>query len=179
MTAYKFLAAGAVGPFSRFAWPVPDGAPAQWVDVEGRLAPCERGVHVCRGAELAHWLHDELWELEVAGDERPGVDCVVVRRARLVRRIDGWNDGGAARFAAACIEHATARVDAARGDARDFLGDAALCAEAAERRLAAFCAAMAVAHAAPAAERDAVFRAERAWQSAWIAREVIEKQRSL
>src|SRR5690348_431080 len=107
MSTYKFLAKGAVGPQSGFKWPEPQ-APAfgAWVDADGPLELCVRGAHVCRALDLAYWLHDELWETEVDGEQIEGVDCLVVRRARLVRRIDAWHQGGAARFAQACAEHA-------------------------------------------------------------------------
>lgn len=172
MKAYKFLARGAVGPFSGLAWPGPRGdAPGAWVEAEGTLAPCMRGVHVCRPTELAHWLHDELWEAEAVGDRIEGLDCLVVRRARLVRRIDGWQEGGAARFAEACVAHASELV---HGDpcesVRVYLDDAVLAADAGFPAVSAFSAALAVARLADQTGEDPAFRHERAWQSGWIAR---------
>jgi hypothetical protein len=158
MIAYKFLAAGAIGPLSRFAWP----APGEWVEASGPLVACKVGVHVCRPHELAHWIHDELWELETAGDELAGIDCLVVRRARLVRRIDAWNDGGAVRFAVACVAHAR---DLAGGE---LVTDAGGALEAGFVAVAAFTAALAIAKG-----DEAAYARERAWQSAWIATEVI------
>ncbi len=79
--------------------------------------------------DLAHWLHEELWEVESEGDRVEGIDCFVVRRARLVRRIDVWNAGGAARFAEACIEHAAALSESNPIDvASQFIDDAKLAA---------------------------------------------------
>src|SRR5258708_6519958 len=105
MMTHKFLAKGALGPLSGFAWPVPQGGAAgAWVEAVGPLALCARGVHVCRTSDLAHWIHDELWEVEADGDRIEGLDCVVVRRARLVRRIDDWGAAGGRRFADASVE---------------------------------------------------------------------------
>src|SRR5689334_4079735 len=82
MSAYKFLAKGARGPISGFEWPSSyTGGPGPWVEVEGELGLCTNGYHVCRPLDLAHWLHDELWELETQGEQLEGLDCLVVRRA--------------------------------------------------------------------------------------------------
>ncbi len=100
---------GAIGPLSGFRWPVQtEGRPGAWVEAEGALDRCSRGVHVCRPSDLAHWIHDELWELETSGDEIDGLDCVVVQRARLVRRVDAWGQDGRQKFAGPCVEHAAA-----------------------------------------------------------------------
>jgi hypothetical protein len=172
-TAYKFLTRDARGPLSGAAWPLPhDGAPGAWVEAgAGALELCVRGAHVCRPADLAYWLNDELWQLEVAGDELEGIDCLVVRQARLVRRLDGWRDGGVAvRFAEACVEHAASLVPAA-APARAYLPDAAEAARYGYVAVAAFATALAVAKAAGDGRPDErAYRLERGWQSAWIAR---------
>ncbi|HSR98935.1 MAG TPA: hypothetical protein VLM79_17885 [Kofleriaceae bacterium] len=192
MTAYKFLATGALGPLSGFAWPVPIGeAPGPWVEADGPLAVGARGTHVCRPTDLAHWLHNELWEIEVAGDTLEGPDCLVVRRARLVRRIAAWSAGGAERFARACIAHGAAEGDGAMAgvgratssDVAAFLDDAAQALASGYPAIAAFCAAMAVSRSGGAGRADgeaadtdgaeSAYRRERAWQSAWIARELL------
>jgi len=175
MKAYKFLASGAIAPFSGFAWPTPDGdRPGAWVEAGGPLAPCERGAHVCRPIDLAHWLHEELWELEVDGDRIDAIDGLIAQRARLVRRVDGWHQGGAARFGEACARHAAEVVDAASGsagaDVRGYLDDAAMAAQSGYPAVGAFAAALAVARVGDRADAGAAFRRERAWQSAWIAR---------
>jgi hypothetical protein len=48
--AYKFLRADGTSPFTRFAWPLPDGAPGAWV--EARVEPCRSGIHACRARLL-------------------------------------------------------------------------------------------------------------------------------
>jgi hypothetical protein len=180
MTTYKFLATGAIGPLSGFAWPAPlsGGGASAWVEVEGPLEPCVRGVHVCRPVDLAHWLHEELWETETEGDSLEALDCLVVRRARLVRRVEAWSADGAARFADACRAHALA-VAAHTDDTtvHAFIEDARLGASEGYFAVAAYCTALAVAKLAPAAEYEEAYRRERAWQGAWIAGELIEASR--
>jgi hypothetical protein len=175
MMAYKFLAKGAVGPFSGFVWQLPAGdGPASWVEVEGTLGLCTRGVHVCRTVDLAHWLHDELWELETDGDQIEGVDCIVVQRARLLRRVHTWSEGGASRFADACIQHATAQAGANPGHiVGGFLEDAARAARDGYVAIAAFSAALAVAKVSGGAASERSYRNEREWQASWIAHELI------
>jgi len=170
MMAHKFLASGGHGPFSGFAWPLPaGGAPGAWVSAEGPLEPCARGVHVCRAIDLAHWIHDELWEVETSGESIVGADCLIVRGARLVRRIDAWADGRH-RFAQASIDHAVAEIGAgAAGPVRELLEDARQMAGYGYPSLAAYTAAVAVGRAR-GGDPASTFRDERAWQSAWIAR---------
>ena len=136
-------------------------------------------MHVCRARDLAHWLNDELWELETAGDELAGIDCVVVGQARLLRRVDAWSNGGAARFADACIAHA-AEVVAGSADAAlsGFVDDAKLAAAAGYVAVSAYCTALAVAkHLGPLAA-DPEYRRERQWQGAWLERELALGARS-
>jgi hypothetical protein len=170
MRTHKFLAKGAVGSLSGFAWPVPGhGTPGAWVEAAGPLAVCARGVHVCRPFELAHWLHDELWEVEAEGDPIDGLDCIVVPRARLVRRVDAWSGAGGRSFAGACVERAASQAGADPvGETRALLDDARFMADGGYVALAAFIAAVAVSRSADDAVTGTVYRRERAWQSAWI-----------
>lgn len=176
---FKFLGKGAVGPFSARSWPVArDGGPGEWVTVEGHLELGRHGIHVCRAGDLAHWLHDELWETEADGDAVPGRDCLVVRRARLIRRIDGWNAESAARFAEAAIERAAAEVAGGPGgedpDALGLLEDARMGMKYGFAAVAAFSAAFAVARVTDSVEAHSeAFRRERSWQSGWLEREIV------
>jgi hypothetical protein len=176
MATYKFLAKGALGTLSGFAWPVPGGGlPGAWVEVTGPLAPCASGIHVCRPVDLAHWIHDELWEIESDGDPIDGVDCLVVPRGRLVRRIDAWSDGGGRRFSEACIAHAETASGASQAPhVREWLDDARFMAANGYLALAAFTAAFAVGRAHVDGPREDAYRRERAWQSAWIADEWLQ-----
>jgi hypothetical protein len=173
---HKFLAQGALGPISGHAWSIPrDGAPGEWVQARGPLSNCANGVHVCRREDLAHWLHEELWELEVDGEEIAGVDCLVVRRARLVRRIEAWDAPGKRRFVDACIAHAfeQARSTGAE-EVRDLLDDALLMASMTDGApMAAYTTAVAVSRRGRPEGAEDAYRRERAWQSAWIARELL------
>lgn len=178
MKGYKFLAKGARGPFSQFEWPRPQGErPGTWVQVQGPLGLCSNGCHVCRPLELAHWLHDELWELETRGDELEGVDCLMVRCARLMRKIDAWHLGGATQFGEACAQHAAELAGRATRDlaavAEPLIEDAFLSVRAGFVAVAAHASALAVCKLSDPAEQYAAYRRERVWQSEWIARVLI------
>jgi hypothetical protein len=176
--ALKFLARGAVGPVSGFAWPRPidDTQPGAWVEVDAPTIPCQRGIHAARTSELSHWLHDELWLVEQAGALTPGIDALVATRGRLVREIAGWTAGGALRFAHAAYDHA-AELVAGRAtsvpDAERCLASAARHLPRGNVTLTAFCAAMAVARSAGVSCFDqTAYDAERRWQSAYITRDL-------
>jgi hypothetical protein len=178
MSTYKFLAKGATGPISGFRWPAPEaGTAGAWVAAAGPLELCVNGSHVCRTSDLAHWLHDELWETETDGEQLEGIDCLVVRRARLVRRIDAWHTGGAAAFAEACAQHATELADETPGEPTDlvrgFLEDAVVSARAGYVAVSAYASALAVVKLGAPGDQNDMYRRERTWQSAWIARAVI------
>jgi hypothetical protein len=168
MMARKFLAAGGRSPFSGTGWPLPCGtAPGEWIVVEGELAPCSRGVHVCRDVDLAYWIHDELWDVEVDGAGVEGVDCLLFPRARLVARIDAWTEKRGL-FAEASIAHAQAILGPTASESlREMLADASMMAAHGYASLASYTVAVAVGRRGGA---DVVegFRAERAWQSSWI-----------
>lgn len=194
MIAYKFLCEGAVGRFSEFQWPVPQGAgPGEWVEVAGALEDCRRGIHACRVRDVPGWIDEELWEIELDGPITELSSLVVASRGRLTRRIEAWNDATATEFASACAERAHGLVPAGvAGEAPAFAADAdALVAgrrpEMWDERFAAppqspsataanlgFVVAHATGSAAaeragdPAAYAEA-FAAERAWQLDWLA----------
>jgi hypothetical protein len=132
-------------------------------------------VHACRADQLAYWLHEELWRVEVDGEQIEGPDCVVAARGRLVARVDAWSeDRGAQRFAAAVRDHAASQI-AARPDLQGYVDDSSWHVRHGAHEspaLAALCAAMAVAKTAPDVELEAAYRRERAWQSEWIVREM-------
>jgi hypothetical protein len=124
--------------------------------------------------DLAHWLHDELWEVETDGEQKEGIDCIIVRRARHTRRIDAWSSGGAARFAEACIEHATSLARTVSGDeVRGWLEDAKVAANSGYIAVSAFSSTLAASRVGAVTETENAYRRERRWQAAWIAHEVI------
>jgi hypothetical protein len=174
--AFKFLAHGGVGPVSEYPWPAPApqaGQPGAWVQAASALEACRSGVHACGADELAHWLHDELWIVELAGEIVPGIDCVVAQRGRLLRKVDAWSQGGAARFATAARDHAAELVATASEPARarltQYVADSSWHLPHGSTALAAFCAAMAVAWLGGGSRfDDATYRSERVWQSRFI-----------
>lgn len=100
--AYKFTAAGAVGRFTGFPWPLPaDGNPGAWVEATSPLTICATGIHACAVEQLPHWLGPELWEVEVAGEVVKSTYKLVAARGRLLRRVGGW-PGAARSFAESC-----------------------------------------------------------------------------
>ncbi len=172
--AYKFLCAGAIGPFSGHRWPLPgDAAPGPWVAAAGgEPALCHGAVHACRVRDLPWWLQDELWEAELDGDVTAGRHKIMAPRARLLRRVDGWDAACSQRFGDACAgrarEHADAALERAAASAaripQGMAGDAATRA----RSGAAIVAAYIAAHAAAQLGGAEAMEAERAWQSAWL-----------
>ena len=82
-------------------WP----EPGEWREVDGDLAPCVNGLHVCTLAQSMNWLTAECWLVEIDGDRIEEPDKLVVRRARLTERVEAWNDRTARLFAADCAEH--------------------------------------------------------------------------
>jgi len=77
----------------------------EWREVEGPLKPCGNGLHLCREKDLITWLHEELWEAEYEGERMDGDDKVIVRRARITRRVETWNERTARLFACDCAAH--------------------------------------------------------------------------
>jgi hypothetical protein len=174
---FKFLARGARGSISAFDWPVPaQGAPGAWVEAAAPLVLCERGIHACRGRELAHWLDDELWVIELAGELQEGVHGVVAARGRLVRKVEEWSSDAPARFGLAAYRHAEelASADPAAGAiVAPHLSTQQYHLPRGNTALAAFCAAMAAARLSGRDHFDqAAYDRERLWQSAWLVREL-------
>jgi hypothetical protein len=199
MIAYKFLSSGALGPFSRYAWPLPRrGQPGAWVIAGGKTTMCRTAVHGCRVADLPWWLQDELWEAEFDGSIATGRHKISAPRARLLRRVEGWDGACAQRFADACAwrarDHAVAALEragdaaiaariASAGELRDLprlahelrahrhaAGPADMAADAARRARGGFAvvAAYIAAHAASRTGGASANAAERAWQADWL-----------
>ena len=112
MTLYKVLNQdgsayhGGVG-----SWPLPDGeAPGAWTPkLTGRLVPCGHGYHLCRATDLIGWLGPAIFLAEPKGRILKARDKVVVRQARLLRRLDTWTEQTARLFACDCAEHVLGR----------------------------------------------------------------------
>lgn len=106
MIAYKTLRPGAVAPFSRARWPLPDGgAPGAWVHARAvDQQVCSAGVHACDLAQLPFWLGEELWRIELAGPIRHERVKLVAPAGRLVERVTAWDGRAALAFAADTTE---------------------------------------------------------------------------
>ena len=78
----------------------------EWREVEGKLVLCENGFHLCDGElHLLKWLGQAIYEAEYDGEIVRGDDKVVVRKARIIRKLDAWNERTARLFACDCAEH--------------------------------------------------------------------------
>jgi hypothetical protein len=166
MQAYKFLKRDGTSLFTGFRWPV-----WEWVEATGQLGWCENGIHACRLEDLPHWLGQELWVTELAGETVDAPDCVVARRARLLERIDAWSAGVDQEFADNCAQQANAlaaQTPSVAARAADAVADAA----SGWVGGAAYVAAAVAAEAASGAQAGALYQrhflAERARQSSWI-----------
>jgi len=160
LIAYKFLREGAVGPFSRAAWPQPEnGQPGEWVRATG--------LHACRPVDLPLWIAAELWEAELEEPVHTATTHVVAGAGRLLRRVEGSDAAAAADFAGVCAERTGAiGADGFSNDAKVWAASAAgdariACADAA-------CVAYIAAHAAGVARGPEAGEREREWQAAWL-----------
>lgn len=171
--------------------------PGKWMPrVKGKLEPCMNGYHICRPQDLAHWLDEAIFEVEYKGRIVKDNDKCVVREARLLRRIETWDEKSARLFAADCAEkvlptyekyfpnndaprkaiqvardYANGKInknqlDAASAAASAVARDAASAADCAAARTAARAAWDAASAAASAAARDAASAAARAARDA-------------
>ncbi len=188
MIAHKFLARGAVSPFTAFRWP----APGEWVGAPaGREAAW---VHACRPGDLPYWLDDELWRIELGEPVREARYQVASPRARLVSRIGAWDAAFGREYARACAlrarDLALPHLTPALRDALACLDDLQAMADAVQAADEASIAAAFVSdaannalHVGPATTSYiacmlvstlggglAAFEAERAWQARWLAK---------
>jgi len=187
---YKWTAPGGQAPLAPdYRYPLPvknaDGSwtPGAWTEpVEGELEMCANGYHVCRPTDLVNWINAELYECEIDGDQAacndPKESKLCVRRIRLTRRVESWNERTARLFAVWCARQALALVPdpdprsvAAVDTAERFAYGHATAGEldaAGEAAWAAVDAAWAAVDAAWAAV-DAAWVAEAAARAAWNA----------
>ncbi len=102
MIAFKFLAPGAVGPFTRRAWPLPrPGSPGSWIQT-GPGALERHGVHACAAEHLSLWPDEELWIVELGGTILREPSLLVAERGRLLEQVITWNAQTIREYAAAC-----------------------------------------------------------------------------
>ena len=185
MTYYKVLAVDGVSPQHGGSgkWFVPKGGRVgKWMPAIKDISSCSRGYHFVTLEQLPRWIGPTLYEVEVRGQIIHESDKSVAEQARLVRRIETWNDKTLRLYAADCAERvvslyekdyptdtrprkaiqaardfANGKITAEELNAAYYYAHAAYAADAAAAYAyaAAYAAAYAVAHAADA---------ERKWQ---------------
>ncbi|HWI08963.1 MAG TPA: hypothetical protein VNT54_15785 [Solirubrobacteraceae bacterium] len=121
MIAYKFLRSDGRGVFTGFRWPLPEGAPGAWV--HAHVDPCRSGIHACRVGDLPLWFGAELYEIELEGDVVHEPSKLIAARARLLRRIDRWDDGLRADYVSWCAGRAHEMARGAALDGYDVMVD--------------------------------------------------------
>jgi hypothetical protein len=158
----------------RGRWPLPkDGKPGSWRELRGKraLAPCHYGLHLCREADLLYWLGPTIWEAEYEGECVEDGDKVVVRKARILRKIEFWNERTARLFAADCGERALLRERAAGREPEERSWAAITAARAFVRGTITTEELIAARDAAEGARAAAEAAAWAAREAAWAARE--------
>jgi hypothetical protein len=94
--AYKFLRADRQSPLVGARWPEPGRG---WMS--GTSASSERddrgwGVYAFHQADLAYWMGETLWIVQLDGKIERVETAVCAERASLVREVPGWPDAAAA-----------------------------------------------------------------------------------
>jgi hypothetical protein len=108
MKIYKVLASDGVSPHHGGSgkWFVPKGKrPGKWMPVIKDIQPCERGYHFVNLEQLPTWSGPTLYEVEVRGQVIHRADKSVAEQARLIRKVETWNEKTLRLFAADCAEH--------------------------------------------------------------------------
>ena len=147
--------------------------PGKWMpEIEGELELCENGYHICRTADLVHWLDEAIFEVEYDGEIVEDDNKCVVRKARLLRGVEAWDEKSARLFAADCAERTLPVYEKDYPDddrprkaiqaARDYANGKITKDELATARAAARAAEGAAARAAAGAAAGV---AERGWQT--------------
>lgn len=171
MIGFKFLQHGRRGRFSEASWPPPgNSAPGEWVAAVGTLELCANGVHACNADQLAYWLDEELWRVELQGELLTERTLLLARRGRLLEPVRAW-PGVAEAFAAECARRAAHFAATRPGDPAlaELAGDAEWHAERATEPRQAVLAAYTTAVAADVVEPGG-FDKERSRQSDELAR---------
>ena len=121
---YKTLTADGRGPYSRSRWELPRGRRGKWMPPVARLVHCVSGYHLCREGDLVQWLDERIYTAEYRGDRIDGDNKIVVAEARLVKRLDTWNERTARLFACDCAARALRRITRKFGKQDKRSGDA-------------------------------------------------------
>jgi hypothetical protein len=102
--AYKFLRADGTSVFTGFRWPVEQVGAGTWITAE--VDPCRSGIHACRPEHLPLWAGATLYEVELAGEIREEPSKVIAARARLVRRVEAWDERMRELYTRMCADRA-------------------------------------------------------------------------
>jgi hypothetical protein len=100
MIAYKFLTDEGRSPFTGFRWP----RAGEWVEASAERP--HAWVHACRIGDLPYWLERELWTVELDAPVREARYQVSAPRARLVGRVEGWDEPLARELSRSSVLHA-------------------------------------------------------------------------
>ena len=158
-------------------WFLPKGRPGRWMPTlnPDKLKACEYGYHLCRRDDLILWLGPVIFTAEYRGKRIDDTDKIVVQQARLLSKLETWNDRTARLFACDCADRALVLIDKPDPRCIEAVRVARLYAigEATQEQLDAAGA------AARTAARDAAWDAARAaagaaaraaaWPAAWDA----------
>lgn len=175
MIAYKFLRADGAALFSGYTWVRPaGGAPGDWIEAAGGpLVACRNGVHAAALDDLAYWIGDELWQVELDGETLQGPQCLVARRGRLLRRVDTWDPDGALEFGRRCEARVTAHLAQTRkpvsARAHAYARECSAFVAAGDGAVAAYAAALARAALAGEPDAESAYCEERREQSRLLA----------
>lgn len=107
MKLYKVLGNGGIacnGGSGKWNLPV-DKKPGKWMPKIENIIPCRSGYHLCRREDLLLWLNEEIYEAEGRGKSIRDENKDVFQQARLIRKIDNWNEKNTRLFATDCVEH--------------------------------------------------------------------------
>ena len=101
MTYYKVLAADGISPQHGGSgkWRI-----GEWMPAIRDIQPCKRGYHFVSIEQLPQWLGPTLYEIEVRGQVIHQADKSVAEQARLIRKVETWNDKTLRLYAADCAE---------------------------------------------------------------------------
>ena len=152
-------------------WSQPIGkAPGEWMPEISPVVACRSGYHLCRAEYLLDWAAPELYIAEGRGETVEETNKIVFAEARLLSRVNAWNDQTLRLFACDCAERALKHWD--NPDPRSV--DVILVS----RRFANGEASDDELVAARAAARDAARDAARAaaWAAAWAAARAAEQR---
>ena len=179
-------------------WCLPHGKrPGKWMPAM-RVNPCVSGYHLCRVEHIMTWALPVLWEAEGRGECVEVEDKLVFAEARLLRRVDTWNERTVRELACDLAERSLGAfekyvpndsrprdcIEVARRFARGEVNEAASSAASSAARSAAWRAAMSAADSAAwSAASSAASRAARraassaASSAAWSAEKQWQTER--